>query len=63
MKITIDTERCVAAGTCVMSAPNVFDQDDDGIVELLQAEPPESELAAAQDAAARCPAAAITVTE
>lgn len=61
MKIEIDTDRCVAAGTCVMTAPNVFDQDDDGIVELLRAEPEDAESTRVQDAAMRCPAAAIRV--
>ncbi|MDP9793008.1 ferredoxin [Catenuloplanes nepalensis] len=60
MTIHIDRERCVAAGTCVMTAPAVFDQDDDGIVELLQAEPADD--AGVADAVARCPAAAIEVT-
>ena len=36
MKVTIDEEKCCGAGTCVMVAPEVFDQrDEDGVVILL----------------------------
>lgn len=60
MKVEIDQDKCVAAGQCVLLAPAVFDQrEDDGIVELLQASPPESEKAATIDAVSACPAAAI----
>ncbi len=38
MRISVDTDRCVGAGQCVLSAPDVFDQDDMGIV-LVLAEP------------------------
>jgi len=62
--ITIDEDKCCAAGQCVLAAPEVFDQrDDDGIVVLLDADPPESQYAAVRDAAAVCPAAAIAVRE
>ncbi len=44
MKITIDHDKCCGAGTCVLLAPDVFDQrDDDGIVILLD-ERPSAEL-------------------
>lgn len=36
IRIHVDAETCVGAGQCVLSAPDVFDQDDDGIVRLLQ---------------------------
>ncbi|ANY05434.1 ferredoxin [Pseudonocardia sp. HH130630-07] len=64
MKVAADQERCVGSGQCLLTAPEVFDQrDSDAIVELLDAEPPESEHAAVRHAAAGCPAAAITVHE
>lgn len=64
MKIEIDQEKCCAAGQCVMVAPEVFDQrEEDGVVVLLDAEPPESEHAAAREAAQLCPALVITVRE
>lgn len=62
MRITIDEEKCCGAGQCVLVAPEVFDQrDEDGVVVLLDAEPPAGQEAAAREAAAVCPAAAIEV--
>ncbi|MEU6352650.1 ferredoxin [Streptomyces sp. NPDC047072] len=62
MKITVDQEKCCAAGQCVLIAPEVFDQrDDDGIVVLLDAEPDGDRHPAVREAAAVCPAAAITL--
>ncbi|MEU5839976.1 ferredoxin [Streptomyces diacarni] len=62
MRITIDEEKCCGAGQCVLVAPEVFDQrDEDGVVVLLEAEPPAEQHAAAREAAAVCPAAAIEV--
>jgi ferredoxin len=61
MKITVDRGRCVGAGQCVLAAPELFDQDDDGIVTLLEAAPAAEGGAGARDAALLCPAAAISV--
>ncbi|MCW2511148.1 MAG: ferredoxin [Mycobacterium sp.] len=64
MHIIIDESKCCAAGQCVLAAPDVFDQrEDDGIVILLDANPPEDQYDAARQAAAVCPAAAIEVRE
>ncbi|MBB5781348.1 ferredoxin [Nonomuraea jabiensis] len=64
MKVTIDQDKCCAAGTCVLVAPDVFDQrDDDGIVILLNERPPAELHAAVREAADVCPGAAISVSE
>ncbi|MEV6350835.1 ferredoxin [Actinoplanes sp. NPDC051851] len=64
MKVTVDQERCVAAGSCVTAADDVFDQrDEDGIVVLLNPAPTADRAAAVREAAAICPALAITVEE
>ncbi|MFF3743491.1 ferredoxin [Streptomyces kronopolitis] len=64
MRVLIDQDKCCGAGSCVLSAPDVFDQrDEDGIVVLLNAEPPAALHAAVEEAAAICPAAAITVEQ
>ncbi|BDB30421.1 MULTISPECIES: ferredoxin [Burkholderiaceae] len=39
MKITIYPEKCCGSGQCVVNAPDLFDQKDDGIVILLNADP------------------------
>jgi ferredoxin len=64
MKVTVDRDKCCGAGTCVLVAPDVFDQgEDDGIVILLNPEPPADLEAAAREAASVCPAAAIQLSE
>ncbi|MFI6093648.1 ferredoxin [Streptomyces sp. NPDC051218] len=62
MHITIDEDKCCGAGQCVLVAPEVFDQrDEDGVVVLLDAEPPSQQQDAAREAASVCPAAAIEI--
>ncbi|MGW1377835.1 ferredoxin [Streptomyces sp. NPDC002446] len=64
LTVSIDRDRCVGAGMCVLTAPGVFDQDDeDGRVLLLTADPPADRTSAARSAAGFCPAQAITVTD
>ncbi|MFI7130644.1 ferredoxin [Nonomuraea sp. NPDC050153] len=64
MKVIVDEVKCCGAGQCVLIAPEVFDQnEDDGIVILLEAEPAADRHAAVREAAAVCPAAAIQVVE
>ncbi|MEV7646861.1 ferredoxin [Arthrobacter sp. NPDC089319] len=63
MRITIDSEKCIAAGACVMEAFEVFDQrDEDGVVILLDAEPDPSQHTNVRRAAAACPARAIAIS-
>ena len=62
-KVHIDEHKCVGAGQCVLTAPDIFDQRDDGIVILLDATPLAALHAAARKAAKLCPALAITVEE
>ena len=60
-RIHVDTQKCVGAGQCVLTAPDLFEQDDDGIVILLDATPGSDRHAAALKAARLCPALAIRV--
>ncbi|AUS77049.1 ferredoxin [Actinoalloteichus sp. AHMU CJ021] len=62
MKVSVDEDKCCGAGSCVLAAPDVFDQrDEDGVVVLLNAEPPAELHDAVREAADVCPAAAITL--
>ncbi|GAB2809216.1 ferredoxin [Streptomyces chlorus] len=63
MRISVDTDRCVGAGQCVLSAPDVFDQDDMGIVLVLAEPADEPAREAARQAGVICPSQAITVSE
>ncbi|MBN9747783.1 ferredoxin [Amycolatopsis sp. A1MSW2902] len=64
MHVKIDDKRCIAAGQCVLNAPQVFDQrDEDGIVELLDENPPPDQHNATRLAARLCPAEVILLGE
>ncbi|MBL1118655.1 ferredoxin [Streptomyces sp. 110] len=64
MKVQVDEAKCCGAGQCVLIAPEVFDQrDEDGIVVLLAPEPAADQRSDVREAAAVCPAAAITLDE
>jgi ferredoxin len=64
MRVEIDEDKCVAAGQCVALAMEVFDQrDEDGVVVLLQEDPPPDQHENARQAAAACPAMAISIKE
>ena len=62
VRVIVDRDACIGSGNCVLTAPDVFDQDEEGTVVLLDEEPSglddDVRLAALQ-----CPALAITVEE
>ncbi|MBU8821324.1 ferredoxin [Mycolicibacterium goodii] len=62
MKISVDQDKCVSSGQCVLNAGELFDQrDDDGVVELLDGNPGPEQEGNARRAAAACPAMAIEI--
>lgn len=63
MQITVNTPSCVGAGQCVMTSDELFDQDDDGIVILLEEHPDSAHEALARRAVSLCPARAIKILE
>ncbi|MDI3283839.1 ferredoxin [Polyangium sp. 15x6] len=63
MRVIVDLDKCCGAGQCVLVAPKVFDQRDDGMVILLDASPPEEHHKAVREAATVCPGAAIMLEE
>lgn len=64
MRVEVDAPKCVAAGQCVLLAPEVFDQqEEDGLVILLDEAPASDHHDAVRESAAVCPAAAIRLTE
>ncbi|MBM7773767.1 ferredoxin [Actinokineospora baliensis] len=61
MRVEVDSDRCVGAGMCVLTQPEVFDQsEDDGTVVLLRAEPAPEQERDVLDAVHACPAQAIS---
>ncbi|MEB3019591.1 ferredoxin [[Mycobacterium] crassicus] len=64
MKVTADQNICASSGQCVGFAPRVFDQrDEDGVVVVLDENPPEELADAVRQAAAVCPSGAIKIVE
>lgn len=61
MHITLEKDRCIGAGQCVLSAPEVFDQTDDGLVVLLAPEVDEADEDAVEQAQRHCPSGTIFV--
>lgn len=64
MKVVVDMDLCEAHGECVVAAPEIFELgDDDEVVTVLQAEPPEDLRDKAEEAVKVCPVAAITLED
>ncbi|MEU7694054.1 ferredoxin [Microbispora hainanensis] len=61
MKVTADRSRCMAAGHCAISAPDVFDHGEDGLVVVLDAEPGEQRRREVEVAEDLCPSRAIAI--
>ncbi len=64
MKIEIDESKCCGAGQCVLAAPEIFDQrDEDGVVVVLNENPPESARKDIELAIELCPAVVISIVD
>lgn len=64
MQVEVDRDRCVASGQCALTAPEVFDQDEEeGKAVVLDAAPAPSAHGRARQAAAMCPGVAISVRD
>ena len=64
MRVQADKSRCIAAGQCVLKSPKVFDQQEDNGMVMVLDENPAPELHASVRLAARvCPASVITIHE
>jgi ferredoxin len=60
VRVTVDPARCVGSGTCIGTAPGLFDMSDAGTAEPMRAVlNPDAKL---DEAVSRCPAGAIEVT-
>jgi ferredoxin len=60
--VEIDETRCCGYGNCLVAAPEVFDlHPDTGIAFLLEGRPLPADRDALREAAADCPARAISV--
>ncbi|GAA0931308.1 ferredoxin [Nonomuraea longicatena] len=62
MKVNADRSVCIGAGMCALTAPAVFDQDDDeGLVVLLTEEIPDDRHEVVCRAVTLCPSGALSL--
>jgi ferredoxin len=61
VEIHANRDVCIGAGNCVLAAEDVFDQDDDAVVVVLDAHPEGDRAARARDAVDRCPSGALAL--
>ncbi|AVZ76426.1 hypothetical protein SLUN_33675 [Streptomyces lunaelactis] len=63
MRVTANSETCAVSSLCVYRVPGVFDQDEDGLVLVLDESPAESLYEEIRRAARGCPTKSIRVVE
>ena len=64
MKLIADTGKCVGAGQCVLTEPELFDQsEDDGTVIVLDDSPEGALVERARLAVLVCPSQALSLQE
>ncbi|MEZ4287200.1 MAG: ferredoxin [Polyangiales bacterium] len=63
MKIKVDWDLCKGHGECEGEAPEVFELDDDGNLQLLTETPDESLRAKVERAVKYCPTLAIAIED
>lgn len=63
MKVVADRDTCIGSGLCVLTAPAVFDQDDDGLVSPLVEDVPSEHADNVRQAVANCPSGALRLVD
>ena len=63
MKVIVDWDLCESHGQCEFAAPDVFTIDDDGDLEVLVENPPQSQRSSVEQAVRRCPTRALSVED
>jgi ferredoxin len=58
-RVVIDPELCMSAGVCELEAPEVFELDADGIVQVR----PPADVAVVEQAVRACPTGALQLVD
>lgn len=59
MRIVVDRDRCQATGVCESIAPDVFEVDADGILDIKQDDVSPERLGEMQESVEACPTGAL----
>jgi ferredoxin len=62
MKVGVDPALCEAHGECMSILPEVFDLDDDEVLQIRDGELTEDEIPLAERAVASCPMGALRLS-
>jgi ferredoxin len=54
-RVVVDRERCMGSGVCEMEAPEVFELDDDGVLQVRQ----PADVSQVETAVRACPTGAL----
>jgi ferredoxin len=63
MKIKADFDLCKGHAVCMGEAPEVFEVDDKGFLNILQEEPPDELREKVEAAVKYCPTGALSIEE
>jgi ferredoxin len=63
MRVVVDRDVCEANGVCEQIAPQVFEVDDDEVLQILQPEVPADLEDKVNEAVMRCPKAALSIQD
>ena len=62
MRVILDTQNCQAYANCMLTAPDVFDLDDENGIAIIKQENPAEDLrSAVQEAVRSCPVQALSI--
>jgi ferredoxin len=63
MRVRVSTHKCIVSGLCAQTCSEVFTQNDDGVVHVLDEHPPLVLSKKIQQAALLCPAQAFLIED
>jgi sterol 14-demethylase len=63
MRVVVDRDLCQGHGVCESEAPEVFEVSKQGVLNVLQEEPPDRLRGAVEQAVRFCPTGALRIEE
>jgi ferredoxin len=63
MRVVVDYDKCTGLGLCESIAPEFFEVQDDGSLELLRSDAEEGQRAELEEACRSCPTEALRIED